>query len=1050
MIFSRYINRIAAGTLTAALAAMLWGCATEDFDPMRVTTTEDYDPDTQLVVRLAVPQGAVPATRSVNSAPTSKELDINSLRILIFPAGGGDCVVNSPLMLPDELAVDPEEGSVTYQFKGFTPGQAYKIFVVGNLPHDALAAISTEAKLREYIMDYTKKLPEAGNLPMIYEETGESTFEIEQNPTAPVKRTLSMKYACVKVKLNLLFDPDYELADGKKLGDLYGTAGFKPTTISLSHASEKAPLLIYNQKGKVEGDATISLKDRGAYYTSWTETPDNANKSDDIITLGDAAGGAFTGYAGKWLWQETVYLPERYTETGEPLTFNLEGKLTDAEGNVQNSTVKFESVAIGVADEADGVADTDLPRGSYYEFIGHIASKELEGARLNASVTVKKWDELTLPVDFIHTYLTLDKTMAHVESLTNDHIVYNTDGEGGATFECESTIKGEPILVGTAKYDPAIGNYIELAINPAIDVLTIPEGEDKRGADNPAKGWIVAGNIKKQVKFTYDITPFFIITPTERTIAYQDGSDNVTYFAYRTNLGGIQIKDEAGSTLLFGVDGAESYTTAGTSNITITMTDGAAPSSHTGQIQVTAKGMPSSTMTYNFVACPPKQSSRGNNDTRITVTVQPPLTEYVINFRAINDYATQRDGNGYANEFLAVLNYTLPKEGGSNNWIDFWNNSKDASGPEHHYIYIYNQIGNNKGSSIDEMPVCQFTLFSDKGTVREQDRMSQDSNNPGWYSRKLSKTATGTWLRADKLENPDDKEKYSIPRPGETLLIFHDDNGNGNTIHRLAHEKEAGVPLGSFSDGEGWTVYDPLSATRYTTYDDKPVIVDVEYTIYSDVPLTGWEHEYGNVGGNKIKMYANRWAANTANQNVKEGNYYKNTLHFKAVQGEYDKAVIIKFEGESLNNDYVPDTSGQYIWFYDDGNWNWSRPAVYFHDTNWSSDCIEMTLDTGRTGKYYYLKVPADKRGSKIVLRDLNSQNQWPSGENRLELNNTSHIFTTSKKTDNPTDGWETTTFYPLSAGSGVVKIGSQLFDGNNWTTGTFNSKTGTWTEGKP
>lgn len=51
----------------------------------------------------------------------------------------------------------------------------------------------------------------------------------------------------------------------------------------------------------------------------------------------------------------------------------------------------FEPVKIGVADPDEGVAATDLPRGSYYEVVGHIASKKLDAGQLEIYVKGGEW-----------------------------------------------------------------------------------------------------------------------------------------------------------------------------------------------------------------------------------------------------------------------------------------------------------------------------------------------------------------------------------------------------------------------------------------------------------------------------------------------------------------------------------------------------------------------------------------------------------------------------------------------------------------------------------
>ena len=399
MIFSRYINRIAAGTLTAALAAMLWGCATEDFDPMRVTTTDQNDPETQLVLRLAVPGAADTGTRSVESRPTDDELEVKSLRLLIFPSEDGNkaqAVVNTPLMIPSKMAVvgdEENEGStLTYTFKGFEQEKDYLIYVAGNIPHNVLSGVVTLEELKKVKLDYTSTLPIPGELPMFVAESCDNTFRIEKSATGPTPKELNLEFACVKMQLNLIFDKTYEVEnEGTTVGTTYGDNGFKPTAITLSNVTETTPLLHKgNELLAPAGSRTQSLRDKGGFYTDWTDTGKN-NDKDDRITPGTAAGEGFTGYADNWLWQYTFYIPERYTRTGDQLELKLEGKLTDKDGKELTASVLFDPVKIGVTDTDDNVAVTDLPRGSYYEVIGHIASRNLDRGELEIYVKPGEW-----------------------------------------------------------------------------------------------------------------------------------------------------------------------------------------------------------------------------------------------------------------------------------------------------------------------------------------------------------------------------------------------------------------------------------------------------------------------------------------------------------------------------------------------------------------------------------------------------------------------------------------------------------------------------------
>ncbi len=395
MILSRYITKISALPVALAASALLWGCAAEEADSPRVPSQEA---DTQLVLRLTMPQTGNEVTRSTDRTPANVELNVSALRILIFPNDADadpECVVNSPLMLPDKMHVAGAQGDpsdvITYTFGGFSEG-SYKIYVIGNIPHDDLRGIVKLSELQGVMLRYSSQLPVAGNLPMIYEEEKDATFTIAPNPTAPAEATLSLKFACVKMSLNILFDKDYTPAGSTdNVGTLYGDNGFKPTAVTLSNVTESVPLLILGQKGKVEGAQTLGLLSSGAFHTDWTETPANADKDADIITPGPKEGADFGAYADSWLWHHTIYLPERYTSTDGQLTLQLEGKLTAADGTETTASVLFEPVKIGVADPDEGVAATDLPRGSYYEVVGHIASKKLDAGQLEIYVKGGEW-----------------------------------------------------------------------------------------------------------------------------------------------------------------------------------------------------------------------------------------------------------------------------------------------------------------------------------------------------------------------------------------------------------------------------------------------------------------------------------------------------------------------------------------------------------------------------------------------------------------------------------------------------------------------------------
>ena len=456
------------------------------------------------------------------------------------------------------------------------------------------------------------------------------------------------------------------------------------------------------------------------------------------------------------------------------------------------------------------------------------------------------------------------------------------------------------------------------------------------------------------------------------------------------------------------------------------------------------------------------------------MTVQPQLTAYRIYFRAINDYQepdtkhsmvdmyignTQVDA-GYLTEFLLNNGYKLPNEA-TEKWVDWWGNEyKNVADPYNHTIYIYNQVGNNSSFENLSNNVCYFTLWTDYL------QMKGDDQNAGWYFYDLEKNGQGSW---DKNSNVTDSDKayYSIPRPNETLIIFHNRGDDGTTHHRLAHAKEPGVALGAFADGEGWTLFDPTKDPRYTTYDNKPVVEDVAYTVYSDKPLQEWYTIYGarnNKREEKFRMYANRWlpagASNgevtvdgktyVQNKRVTLSNgktYYKNVLWFKSVRDEYEKCITLCFS-----------ESPRYRLYFavNDDNSTWHDPHLFIQGiTDWDNE-RDMIPENGRRDDgyqyYYYDFSEAEMQkatSSGIRIRSGNRGSEHPLGGTPnivLKVNEISIIRTGSWSTDKYSDYYASPTYETtLFDGESYTPTGSGT--NNRVIEGYFNSATGKWSK---
>ena len=241
-------------------------------------------------------------------------------------------------------------------------------------------------------------------------------------------------------------------------------------------------------------------------------------------------------------------------------------------------------------------------------------------------------------------------------------------------------------------------------------------------------------------------------------------------------------------------------------------------------------------------------------------------------------------------------------------------------------MYVYTQIGetNADGTKDENNTEWYFTKQYDKTADKRHtvshdkdmndykdkwwpgDMMTADNNNPGWYYYSIPVGAQSVGV------NKDGKAQKTI-KPGQTLLIFS--NGTfldaGFQSHRFTHHNDPGITLFNYEDREGWYLYDPLSDPYYRVYDEKPTVVDVEYTIYTkNRKITAWYSQFGvNSGDGKGKF--TMWCNNSnvpgefeCTEYGQDGNgktWYKTILHLKAPLGEYDKILMLKVGGDAIH-----------------------------------------------------------------------------------------------------------------------------------------------------
>ncbi len=863
---------------------------------------------------------------------TVDECQINDLTLYAFPTGNeGKLLIET---LPAQLAsMMLEEHVANYQLN-IEPG-TYHIYVVANM-NKVLSGqpIKTENELKDIVLNYVAGtepgMPVSTNIPMIYEPKDVNgniiDTKIEKSGDKYTEVAANLKFTCVKVKLNLLFDPTAEGSAFKgksyRIKDILAQKLSPSTTLSWNGAFSNSNVSTDYAKGfENEVYATPSeASNKGGYYKAgdWTEEADNANVNNkDIITLvqGATPTAAPQNAADKWLFQGTYYLPERYiANASQQSTLKVNGFVNGSFEN--NYTIKLGHRQ----DESPTSTEVPtFPRGTYYEIIGNI--KSLGNMTLDCNVSVKDWTPVTIDADFNHTTLWVSKTKASVTSTTTDSIDYESNEMlTEADFGCDekvTTSSGEKDVIVLSKLDAVKNHRITFKINEDIKFSDY-NGKYK----GTAKVWIKAGNIKKYLDVTYDASPYFEVNPQEVTIYW--GSDNNTKVVqFKTNLGGLAFTGNTSSTV-------------GNSTIQASCDT---PDTREGTFKIVATTDPVTT-TVHYLTVQPKESVEGFNFVKqIKVTVKPAVGNYHINFRAINDRSYYSSGNttgNYEGTPKEEIVKTYNGEKGNTNWADgwfeySWYNDDRIYIPQsnNHCIYVYTQIGETTGTEANSK-VWKFT------ENWPGDKMVADYTNVGWYYKDFSKDAQSKSTAFGATGT-------RTIKPGETLVMFSNNTNQkvGYTLHRCPHHLEPGIPLFDYEDREGWIVYDPTSDPTWNIYDDMPTIENIDFTIYTKFQTYGWFNVYGVANGkngddnNKEResftIYdtaGKSWSCVNLNND-----WYKTVITLKAVKGDHEKDIRIKSDNKNTGGESVLLFNGNSYekhndtGYYDGSSWHAGKPS---------------------------------------------------------------------------------------------------------------------------
>lgn len=842
---------------------------------------------------------------------TVDECQINDLTLYAFPVeNDGKLLVET---LPAPLATMMAEPNVANYQLNIEPG-TYHIYVVANM-NKVLSGknIQTEDDLKKIVLDYrptsTTGMPVCTNIPMIYEPKDDAGNLAETVIKAAGDKytevAANLKFTCVKVKLNLIFDPS-----NAEVATNFGGKTFSINSIS---ADKLSPFTHLYWGGKFETPTWPNNEDKEAYkkgipstpyeassraavyYTDWTynRSASTTNNKDDIVGTGTAKD-APDNAAGKWLFQQTYYLPERYISSESDrsyLTIN---------GNVGGSAVNNYRINLGHKKDETSTVPV-FPRGTFYEITGAI--KTLGNMDLDCKVSVKPWEMENISADFNHTTLWVSKTEASVTSTTTDFINY----ESNATITpenigCETKIDGKDLIIPELEI---LTKQIKFRINKDINYSAY-----SGVYTGTAKVWLKANNLKKYIDVHYDVTPYLDVTPKEFVIYYEAGKPtNTKVVTWDTNLGGVELE--------------KTSSTIGTSTIEMQL-DPSAAGNVTGTFTVTATTDPVTTTVHEFKV-KPKKPTAGVEFETIRVLVSPPVGDYRIYFRAIND-RSKYNGSKNIDRFTAIMT-----EGGDNNWYDGWDNDggKNTAKEDNHHIYMYTQIGE---TSAGTSTLTQKRWIYTKGDASKDEwpgeAMKADNTNKGWYYKDF-KVDMEPVVKKETTEN-------RFIKPGETLIMFNNnqDLNLGYTLHRCPHHREPGIPLFDYEDREGWIVYDPTSDPVYHIFDDMPEIEDLKITIYTEKKTMGWYKEYGIAGDSTSDLF--KIHDENSDENVDHGNswereqkgkWWKTVITLKAIKGEHNKDIKIKLnDGEVLllfnGNSFKGDTG-----YYENGKWYQGKPS---------------------------------------------------------------------------------------------------------------------------
>lgn len=1008
-------------------------------------------------------------TRSDSNAPTRAEINASASEATI--ANIYLIAINRETGAVEIFPLDKTKiNSVTKDYTAYgninlSPA-TYDFYVVANLdkyiPDDkTVADLTQKSDIEGLVLNFADAsntyLLSSNELPMAClpedikknedDSSGVGSAGYEVTNANDQKIYAGMSFLCSKVRYTILFDNTSGHFSQNFLKDDIEFKGASVTNVREQTALTKAE----NANATTFSLSSIELNrveypEDGSQYLS---TSAMSLKPEDLPTLKTEDNWD----EHKRAWQGTYYFPE-----------NIQSS------NPKRTTISFEtSAGTQVASHYDMPLvdgnDQAMKRSFFYDIVGKLTRPETNP--LSLTVSVSNWTLDDIYADFVHTYLSLDKSEITVDSDHNAIIHYTTDGRGMPTFEYDNPTIGKADQAAViAQFYPSSGQAV-FTINPDINLATFENSEGKSDGEElegVAYGYISIGNIKKMVKINYDITPFFRVKPSEVKIAWDTTTESAVStqtFVYETNLGGCYLTLPDESTILGNKIDGENGTSSYTNNKVKLESNELSGSS--GKITVTALVDPVTTTAYNFTAYPKNQAKVTETDfyEDLTVIVYKENEDYRIYFRAINDYFLfdPDNNNKQQIEFLEG-NKSWPTEyygtgTNNNNWVDFWNGSYEtnmdnwaANGrAKHHNIYLYYQIGEETGSAAQDWKYNDFQNKAEDCTDNE--RMWGDSNNPGWYYFDLPHNAQFIYHKggSDSGSKPNAR-----PVPGKTMIMFQNGrlDGSASGPHRLTYNDEPGIPLFDYEDKEGYILFDPTSSDPlYKIYDEKPTIEDITYIVYTENALDQWQRTYGIFGPkenkNQFTNFYNFKSTEKTTETIGGKSWQKTSFKLKAPKGEYDKEIEVSVQTSGMPDNRIYLDVTNTTWFYPPYYANISKNQSTFVN-GWAEDGLMKRIGTSNI---YYYDVPEGCENDYLIFSAANNQQWPPNGDGWITIK-PGHIMQNSMNFQK--SNWTT---YTGTKPESTVTTWVKLFDGQNYPANSSRQVIGYydengWHQGRP